>query len=83
MCSVEDGVNGESAIGDLFCNKYQILFTSFPYDQETDISGSVDRKVINMCNTGECSISHKICVQDVVNVIEKLKQMQTLNFSHK
>ena len=37
----------------------------------TVIRGSVD--VINMYNTGECSISHKICVQDVVNIIEKLK----------
>ena len=39
----------------------------------TDIRGSVDQKIINMCNTGECSISHSICVQDVVNAIEKLK----------
>ena len=60
------------------------MYTSVPYYQETitDIRGSIDRKV--MYNTGECSISHKICVQDVIKAIEKLKvsnQMQTLNYS--
>ena len=51
-----------------FCNKYQTLYTSVPCDQETtiDIRG-VDRKVINMHSIGECSISQKICMQDVVN----------------
>ena len=70
-----NGVQGDDEICDMFCDKYQALYTSVTFDQTTmdNITHTVEQRMRDNCNTSECSVSHDISVTDVINAVNKMK----------
>ena len=65
-------MQGDDEICDMFCDKYQALYTSVTFDQTTmdNITHTVEQRMRDNCNTSECS---DISVTDVINAVNKMK----------
>ena len=74
-------MQGDDEICDMFCDKYQALYTSVTFHQTTmdNITHTVEQRMRAKCNTSdcECSVSHHISVTDVINAVNKMKMLKS------